>query len=176
MRVRISTVRAAIALRTPQPRPTRRLVQMPAKLGWTDKCFGEKQAVAKGSRPVSTQASNHRGKRKGSEVPETIWRAKNEKRVLLAIRCMRVNWSSRFQPIHRSRWRHLKAPVLPAGKAHPTATRLENISQTTTGKTLEAEVMMLVHQPVPACALIRTSKAHGHIAEMKSVRGAPEYV
>ena len=45
-----------------------------------------------------------------------------------------------------------------------------------TGKTLEAEVMMLVHQPVPAYALIRTSKAHGHIAEMKSVRGVREYV
>ena len=52
------------------------------------------------------------------------------------------------------------------------ATPLENISQTTTGKTPEAEVMMLVHQRVPVCALIRTSKAHGHIAEMKSVRGA----
>ena len=35
---------------------------------------------------------------------------------------------------------------------------------------------MLVYQPVPAYALIRTSKAHGHIAEMKSVRGAREYV
>ena len=31
---------------------------------------------------------------------------------------------------------------------------------------------MLVHQSVPACALIRTSKAHGHIAELKFVRGA----
>ena len=79
MRVRLSTVCAGIAFRAPQRRPTRRLVQMPAKLGWIDKCFGEKQAVAKG-------------------------------------------------------------------------------------------------RPVPACALIRTSKAHGHIAEMKSVRGAREYV
>ena len=60
--------------------------------------------------------------------------------------------------------------------AHPLATPLENISQTTTGKTLEAERMMLVHQRVPAYALIRTSKAHGHIAEMKSVWGAREYV
>ena len=56
------------------------------------------------------------------------------------------------------------------------ATPLENISQTTTGQTLEAKVMMLVHQRVPASALIRTRKAHGHIAEMKSVRGAREYV
>ena len=45
-----------------------------------------------------------------------------------------------------------------------------------TGKTLEAEVMKLVHQPVPAYALVRTSKAHGHIAGMKSVRSAREYV
>ena len=50
------------------------------------------------------------------------------------------------------------------------ATPFENISQTTTGKTLEAEVMMLVHQRVPACALIRASKAHGYIAETKSAR------
>ena len=52
---------------------------MPAKFGWIDKCFGEKQAVTIGSRPVSAQALNHRGKRKGSEVRETTWRAKNEK-------------------------------------------------------------------------------------------------
>ena len=52
---------------------------MPAKPGWIDKCFGEKQAVTIGSRPVSVQALNHRGKRKGSEVRETTWRAKNEK-------------------------------------------------------------------------------------------------
>ena len=44
-----------------------------------DKCFGEKQAVTIGSRPVSAQAPNHRGKRKGSEVRETTWRTKNEK-------------------------------------------------------------------------------------------------
>ena len=56
------------------------------------------------------------------------------------------------------------------------ATPLENFSHTTTGKTLEAEEMMLVHQRVPAYALIRTNKAHGHIAEMKSVRGVLEYV
>ena len=29
--------------------------------------------------PVSAQAPNHRGKRKGSEVRRTTWRAKNEK-------------------------------------------------------------------------------------------------
>ena len=52
---------------------------MPAKPGWIDKCFGEKQAVTIGSRPVSAQALNHRGKRKGSEVRETIWRVRNEK-------------------------------------------------------------------------------------------------
>ena len=79
MRVHISTVRAGIAYRTPQPRPTRRLVHMPAKLGWIDKCFGEKQAVTIGSRPVSAQAQNHRGKRKGSEVRKTTWRTRNEK-------------------------------------------------------------------------------------------------
>ena len=55
------------------------------------------------------------------------------------------------------------------------AIHLENISQTTTGKTLKVEVVM-VHQRVPVCALIRKSKAHGHIAEIKSVRGAREYV
>ena len=76
---RISTARAGIAFRAPQLRPTRRLVHMPAKLGWIDKCFGEKQAVTIGSRPVSAQAPNHRGKRKGSEVRETTWRAKNDK-------------------------------------------------------------------------------------------------
>ena len=70
----------------------------------------------------------------------------------------------------------LEGSRLPADKAYPIATPLENLSLTTAGKTLEAEVMMLVHQPVPACALIRTSKAHGHIAEMKSVRGARDYV
>ena len=32
-----------------------------------------------GSRPVIAQALNHRGKRKGAEVRETIWRSKNEK-------------------------------------------------------------------------------------------------
>ena len=79
MRVRISTVRAGIAFRVPQPRPTRRHVHMPAKPGWIDKCFGEKQAVTKGGRPVSAQAPNHRGKRKGSEVRETTWRVRNEK-------------------------------------------------------------------------------------------------
>ena len=52
---------------------------MPAKPGWIDKCFGEKQDVTIGSRPVIAQASNHRGKRKGSEVRETTWRTKNEK-------------------------------------------------------------------------------------------------
>ena len=56
---------------------------MPAKPGWIDKCFGEKQAVTIGSRPVSIQAPNHRGmfsgKRKGSEARKTTWRAKNEK-------------------------------------------------------------------------------------------------
>ena len=52
---------------------------MPAKSGWIDKCFGEKQAVTIGSRPVSAQAPNHRGKRKGSEVPKTTRCAKNEK-------------------------------------------------------------------------------------------------
>ena len=70
VRVRISTVRAGIAFRAPKPRPTRRLVYMPAKPGWIDKCFGEKQAETIGSRPVSAQASNHRGKRKGSEGRE----------------------------------------------------------------------------------------------------------
>ena len=75
----ISTVRAGIAFRTPQPRPTCRHVHMPTKLGWIDKCFGEKQTVTMGSEPVSAQAPNHRGKRKGSEVRETTWRAKNEK-------------------------------------------------------------------------------------------------
>ena len=79
MRVRISTVRAGIAFRTPQPRPTRRLLHMPAKPGWIDKCFGEKQAVTIGSRPFSAQTPNHRGKRKGREVRETTWRVKNEK-------------------------------------------------------------------------------------------------
>ena len=39
--------------------------------------------------------------------------------ILLAIRCMRVNWSSRFQPIHWSRGRHLKAPdCQPARPTH----------------------------------------------------------
>ena len=52
---------------------------MPAKPGWIDKCFGEKQAVTIGSRPVSAQAPNHRGKRKGIEVRETLWCVKNEK-------------------------------------------------------------------------------------------------
>ena len=52
---------------------------MPAKPGWIDKCFGEKQAVTIGSRPVIAQAPNHRYMRKGSEVRETTWRAKNEK-------------------------------------------------------------------------------------------------
>ena len=79
VRVRISTVRAGIAFHTPQPRPTRRLVHMPAKPGWIDKCFGEKQAMTLDSRPVSAQALNHRGKRKGREVRETTWRAENEK-------------------------------------------------------------------------------------------------
>ena len=79
MRVRISTVRAGIAFRAPQPRPTRRHVHMPAKPGWIDKCFGEKQAVTIGSRPVNAQAPNHRGKCKGREVRETTWCAKNEK-------------------------------------------------------------------------------------------------
>ena len=37
VRVRISTVRAGIAFRAPQPRPTRRLVKMPVKPGWIDK-------------------------------------------------------------------------------------------------------------------------------------------
>ena len=32
-----------------------------------------------GSRPGIAQAPNHRGKRKGIEVWETLWRAKNEK-------------------------------------------------------------------------------------------------
>ena len=71
--------RATIAFRLPQPRPTRLLVHMPAKFGWIDKCFGAKQAVTIGSRPVSAQALNHRGKRKGSEVREATWRARNEK-------------------------------------------------------------------------------------------------
>ena len=70
----ISTVCAGIAFRGP-----RRLVHMPARLGWIDKSFGEKQAVTIGSRPVIAQAPNHRGKRKGIEVRETLWRAKNEK-------------------------------------------------------------------------------------------------
>ena len=52
---------------------------MPEKLGWIDKCFGEKQAVTIGSRPVISQAPNHRGKRKGIEVRETLWHAKIEK-------------------------------------------------------------------------------------------------
>ena len=52
---------------------------MPARLGWIDKCFGEKQAVTIGSRPVIAQAPNHRGKRKGTKVRETLWRTKNEK-------------------------------------------------------------------------------------------------
>ena len=79
MRVRISTVRAGIAFRAPQPRPTRLLVHIPAKPGWIDKYFGKKQTVIIGSRPVSAQALNHRGKRKESEVRETIWRARNKK-------------------------------------------------------------------------------------------------
>ena len=113
-----------------------------------------------GSRPVIAQASNHRGKRKGSEVREATWCAKNEKTGIVGNQVQAGEQEF----------------LLPAGKAHPLATPLENISQTTTEKTLEAEVMMLVHQHVPACALIRTSKAHGHIAGMKSVRGAREYV
>ena len=31
---------------------------------------------------------------------------------------------------------------------------------------------MLVHQRVPTPTLIRTRKTHGHIVDMKSVRGA----
>ena len=63
-----STQKISVAMREPLP-----------KLGWIDKCFGEKQAVTIGSRPVSAQASNHRGKHKGNEVRETNWRARNRK-------------------------------------------------------------------------------------------------
>ena len=149
---------------------------MPAKPGWIDKCFGEKQAVTIGSRPVIAQAPNHRGKRKGSEVPETTWFAKNEKTGIVGNQVLAGELEFLLPADPLVTRAALEGSRLPADKAYPIATPLENLSLTTAGKTLEAEVMMLVHQRVPSCALIRTSKAHGHIAEMKSVRGARDYV
>ena len=108
VRVRISTVRAGIAFRAPQPRPTRSHVHMPAKLGWIDKCSGEKQAATIGSRPVSVQAPRYRGKRKGREVRETPWCAKNEKTGSVGNQ-VQAGELEFLLPIDPSRGRHLKA-------------------------------------------------------------------
>ena len=120
--------------------------------------------------PVRTQAPGHPCKSKGGEVRKTARLAENEEARIVGNQMQACKLNTPLPSNPPVAGAALEGTGLPASETKPVAVPLENIPKTTTGKTLEAEIVPLIHDCIPASTFVWSRKSDGHVGDPKAGR------
>ena len=150
--------------------PVRGRVQGAAELRRVNETLGDQHRVPVPCLPVVAESAQHRGHRKGRETPKYPLGAEHHKPGVV-----RDQMQTPVPQIPRPANPAVPVPALertrlPAGKHDPQSAPFGDVTKTTPGEPLEAEIVLRVHKRVPLPVLLRARKPHHHLGQRKPFR------
>ena len=157
-RPRVPASTAGIAERAPHPDPVGCVVNPAVETLRVDKGFRQLKRMAVNLAPVGAEGAQIETQNTRPKITQPSPPGKQQIARVVHHQVQTLHLRRRLPANPAIARPTLPRPNLPPNQRKPLAIMHEHITQTATRKALEAKVMMLVHQRVPAHTLVRTHK------------------
>ena len=167
VRVGVVTVAPGIALAVAHAGPVRRRVHRARELRRVDEALHHQQRMTILPLPVVAQPPQHGAHHPGGEIRKHPALGQHHEPGVVG--------NQMQAPVHllaapsdpEVPWAALEGGRLPARQRQPSTVPFRYVAQPATGKSLEAQVVMAVHQRVPLDPLVRSNQPYHHLVQHK---------
>ena len=169
---------AAVVTRKPpgvaEITPVPGAVEGAVEVGGVDEALGDQHRVSIVRLPIVTETPQHPGQRPRAESREDPLGGENHEPCIVRDQMQTPVLQVWLPSDPAVPMPALEGARLPTGQGQPLPAPLDDVAQTSTGKPLEAEVMVLVDSLVPLQPLVGAGQSHLDLVEGKPFRGLLE--